>query len=334
MALLFCDSFDHLSVDLLTTKWSSLNLTGGIYTDTGRFGSCLKIENTFTRMLTKSLGANYTTLICGFAFKFTVPGSGVFWSLLDNGSTQVDLRLTASGQLELTRNGTVLATSTRVLEAQAWYHIQVKVTIDNTAGSVEVKVNNEVWATASGVDTQNTSNAYANQVRLQNSDNHDPDYFDDFWICDTSGSQCNDYLGDVRVEALRPSGAGATTQMTPSVGANYECVDDTTPDADTTYVSSATAGNKDTYACGDLTSTTGTVKALVVHAYARKDDAGERTLKAVVRHGGTDYEHSDARQVLDSYRCLSWIFETNPGTGSAWTISDVNGAEFGQKLVS
>ena len=53
-------------------------------------------------------------------------------------------------------------------------------------------------------------------------------------------------------------------------------------------MASATAGQTDTYAFGNLTTTSGTVFAVQASAVIRKDDAGTRSLALVARPGATD----------------------------------------------
>ena len=199
----------------------------------------------------------------------------------------------------------------------------MKATIADSGGYVEVRINGTTEITYTG-DTRNGGNASSDRITFCGVNNLGIDWwFDDVYMLNGSGSTNNDFLGDVRVAALLPSGAGASTQWTPLSGANYTNVDDATPDDDTTYNSDATAGDKDTFALPSLPSTAATVYGVQTLTWDRKDDAGSRTLRHVVRESSTDYESADLT-VLDAYTYHRAVWETNPNSGSAWTDADID----------
>ncbi|MDO8562376.1 MAG: hypothetical protein Q7S25_00875, partial [Candidatus Limnocylindria bacterium] len=246
----------------------------------------------------------------------------------------------ASTRLQVFRSGTLLATSAGTYPANVYNFIEFKVTINSVTGSYEVRVNGAVDAnlSASGVNTRGVgTNNSTNMLRVGGvaGANTLGAYIDDLYICDLSGAANNDYLGDVRVQALLPNAAGAHSQWTPSGGAvaNYTMVDEATPNDDTDYNSDATVGDIDTYAFSDLTPTTGTVKAVQTVIDARKDDAGTRTIAPVVREGGVDYVGPN-HNVGTTYAFQMDIYETDPATAAAWTVAAVNGDEFGVKVIA
>ena len=145
------------------------------------------------------------------------------------------------------------------------------------------------------------------------------------------------FEGDQHVFCLNPTGAGTHTDMaiggTAPAATNWDSVQETPEDDDVTYVDSGTAGDVDTYACSDITSLAGSVLYVAVNLVSRKDDAGARTLAAIVRPSGTDYQGADIG-VLDTYADAQTIYEVNPDSAAAWTLTEVNGGEYGQKLVA
>jgi hypothetical protein len=188
-------------------------------------------------------------------------------------------------------------------------------------------------------DTKNTANATANGVRLGTSaSTPGADWdFDDLYICDGAGSTNNNFLGDCRVDAFAANGNGNSSQLTGSDGNstdNYLLVDDaTTIDDDTTYVEHATVGNKDTYACANMSHTPTSIFGVQVCANAKKDDAGAKSLCTVTRSGGADTD--GATQALStSYTYYREILEQDPNGPIAWTATNFNAAEFGIKVAA
>jgi len=76
-----------------------------------------------------------------------------------------------------------------------------------------------------------------------------------------------------------------------------------------------------------------TVYGVLTFCRVRKDDVGSRTYRDVVRIGTTDY-FGTSKSMPTDYETHMEIHETNPNTGSQWTLSEVNSAEFGYELVS
>jgi hypothetical protein len=144
-----------------------------------------------------------------------------------------------------------------------------------------------------------------------------------------------DFLGDVRVQALLPTGNGNSSQLVGSDGNstdNYLLVDEVPPNEDTDYVESATVNDKDTYVFGNLTPTTGTVFGVQIVAEARKTDAGVRSFKSVARLSATEADGPDTT-LSTTYAFYMDKRDTKPGGGS-WTITNVNDAEFGVKVTA
>ena len=142
-------------------------------------------------------------------------------------------------------------------------------------------------------DTRNAGTAEIAMVRFSNhhisSGNRHTLRLDDVYVCDTSGSRNNDFLGDVKVVTLRPNADTAQADFTPSAGSVHyslvaEAPDD---DGDATYVESGTVGHKDLYGYQDLTGTPAAIMAVQLATVARKDDAGSRSLRAVLKSGAT-----------------------------------------------
>lgn len=273
----------------------------------------------------------------GIAVYITSHIAAILLRLLDAGTAQVELRVQADGTLRVTRNGTTVTngTSTYTIPTSTWVYIEWKVTIADSisADTCKVRVNGtDVITVATSQDLKNTANASANSVVIGGTGGHTACYYDDFYVCNQSGTTNNDFLGDVKVRTIYPSGAGNSTDWTPSAGSNYQCVDESPANGDTDYVSETTAGDHDTYALDDITIT-GSILGIQTNLYAKKDDAGTKELAAVVRSGTTDYDGATV-SVNGSYTVHTEIRETDPDTTAAWTQSGINAMECGPKLIS
>lgn len=341
MALLFIDSFDHYTTTTAEVKWTTLsNASIGAHGRNGTNGIQCGASNT-PGALSKTLSTSYGTLIMGVAARFgsVTPSDATtdILEFLDGTTSQISMRSTAdgTGRLLLARGGTQIAISANnVFTPEVYCYLELKV-VFGSSGSAELRLNGTAIITFSG-DTTASANDSANRISLGGYRTQSGAVeFDDFYLCDSSGGVNDDFLGDVRVEYIAPNGNGNTSQLVGSDGNstdNYLLVDENPPNGDTDYVQSATVDEKDTYAYANLTPTTGSVYGVQLSPYARKTDAGARGLKTVARHSGTE-EDSAAQALSTSYAFYSDIRETKPGGGS-WSISDVNGAEFGVKVAA
>ncbi len=341
--LRFFDSFDHYAIADVGGKWTARQgSSNSISASNGR-----RSTNSFR--LTTAVNAQYisktldaqATWIIGFSYKFSAVASNTIEvvSFLDAGTVQIELRLLTDGTLRVTRNGTTLATGTAALSTGVTYYIEFKVTINNSAGAYEVRVDgsNTNHPSGSGADTQNTANASANQVRLGNNlaagGTVNIDY-DDFYICDGTGGSGNDFLGDRRADAYFPIGNGNSSQLTGSDGNstdNYLLVDESSQDGDTSYVQSSTSGQKDTYDFPAMSHTPTDINGIQINNWAKKDDSGARSICSVIRSGGSDTD--GASQALGtSYADYAQLSITDPNTAVAWTKTGFGSAEYGAKV--
>lgn len=270
------------------------------------------------------------------------------WQGVNSGSTSAayfgGLYLCPGGIIILlNKAGTVLAQSLVPIRCGAWTHLQIYWNIvsraNNAVGQVIVYDEGAEILNYDGalVNNPNEGSNVLNQSEVTSINlNGVGDAVigtqalvrhTDIVICDSAGSDHNGFQGDVMVETIRPNGAGNYTDFTPSAGSNYQNVDETTPDGDTTYNSSGTLDHKDSYAMSALASVTGAVKAVMLNANIRTPEAALIQAKLLLRASGVDAE-SVAFNVNRSYLHRRAAFNTD-GDGSAWTIAKVNAMEAG-----
>lgn len=339
MSVLFFDGFEGYQTADLTKRWTQAS--GTISASYKRNGAQGILLNNVTGV-SKTVGP--ATATAG------VMGAGLYWDANNTGYIEVGngagvqfrvIRATADGTLNIYRGGgsTLVATSAGALALDTWYHVEVKWTLDNTTGTIEVKVNGAPFVDYTGDTMQQTAATWTFVQILAG--NVNTVWVDDFYICDQDGGVNDDFLGDCIVETLYPDGNGTNSEFDGSDGNqvdNYALVNESSsdfPDENTTYVSSSTVGERDTYAYGALTPATATILATQTAICATKTAAGTRTYTDVVKlSGGSEDDGSTTvGPSISSYSYGLFVRETKNGA-DAWTVSDVNGAEFGVKVAS
>jgi hypothetical protein len=363
MALRFVDSFDHYDSDDITEKYNLLDRTNSaslfIDSSEGRFGSgALVIDDFLTGNYIGKTFDDQGTWIVGFALKIDFPDLNDDRDILNfhddligfsanDDQAQVRLVMDPNARLSLRRgkgneaSEIILATSTQAFPHGTYEYVELKVVV-NAVGSYELRVNGETWLSGTD-DTTITTNNSANTITLGTSraisaSVNSPLFFDDLYICDGTGAKHNDFLGDVRVENLRPNAAEGQEEWVlfdTGGGAinNYEVVDDLlSPDDDATYVAGSVAGQRDLYGFTQTTIQAGTIYAIQTNINARKTGAGARTIRPVIVASGT---HQGGIVSFDGdYYYLQEMFDENPLTVDQWLFGEVNVIQLGMDIES
>lgn len=249
--------------------------------------------------------------------------------LRDNTTNQVHLFIDASGRLQIRRgDGTILGTSTKVLAQNAWWFVQWRVLIANSGGTAEIWVENEQWLSVSGVDTQNSGAAQANGWMVGGATGASLN-LSNVVIYSTAGNAPTSRTPETICYSDLPTGAGATTNWTPSAGANWQTQDEAPNDGDTTYNSAATAID-DLYAYpASPVPASSIVYAVCCEADVRKDDAGTNTVDLLCRGGTTTAPSGTTYNLSNTWTRIRRIFDSDPSTAGAWTVANANASQVG-----
>jgi len=346
MALRHIDSFDLYGTSQILNRYTSTllgaNASVTIQSGQGRQSQSLRISHasggTSTVALTKTIDSQ-STWSTHFGMKTTTFASQRdFLSFRDAGSIQVELLINTDGTISATRNGTVLGTTSLSLSINVYYHIQCKVVIHDTTGSVLIKINNAEALNLTSIDTKNTANATANQIYLGNNRLSVNSYtmdIDDLIITDGTGSSpYNGLMGDKRVDAALCNGDGSTTEFTLSTGSSHFALLDENPPVTTDYAESSTVNHVELLTFPDLpTLTSATVDAVQILMFANNPEGGGRTIAGHVKSSAATATGSGfALTVGATY--YADIFTQDPNTAGAWTQTTVNAAEFGAKITA
>lgn len=337
MAVIFRDGFDWYTASDFTKRWTagggSVNLSQSLARAPSGQGMSPTVNNA---SIYKSFGANYTQGLVGFAFLNTATNaSRIVFTILDGTTEQISVRTNGSSVLTVNRGTTVLATGTTVLSQNTWYFIELKFTISNAAGVVELKLNGAAEIASTGsLDTTNTANVQWNGVAIQSAGTtFTSGQFDDLYVLDTSTGSNTNFLGPVRVVALPVVAPGNYAQWTANGGTNYGCVSEPWQDGDGSFNQSSTANQIDSFPIADLPASSGSVYNVDIIMVARQDAGAARTLASQARISSTDYTGS-TQSLSTSYQFLEQSYDVSPATSTAWTPSEVAGMEIGYKLIS
>lgn len=306
------------------------------------YGLCLGLKDGafFTQVVAPS-----ATVVVGVAWGAWELNSLARVSVFGDAGTVEHVRLSqdSAGHLVVSRAGTVLATSSDVVlpygvigSIPYWRYIEMKVTISDTVGTVQVRVDGGVTPVINltGVDTRNGgSSTNIDAVGISNPPGAYA-VFDDLYVLNTLGSVNNDFLGDVRVMTLSPNADGSSSDLVNSGGnsiSNYSFVDEK-PWNSVDYVESTVSGARDTYNVENLPPAAITVYAAQSLALVKRPDSGIVSMKTVVKSGAT-LSYGPVVVLSTNWTALVKIEEADPATAAPWTTSAVNSVEVGAEVV-
>ncbi len=241
------------------------------------------------------------------------------------------------------RAGALLGTAQNMFVPGGWSYVELKITINDTTGAITAKCNGETKLTLTNIDTKNgIGGADCDAIEFRGIDGGtgtgESTYFDDIYICDTTGSVNNDFLGPLKIEDLVPTAAGNSTDWSPKTpgNPNYGEVDETPVDFEATYIHSNTTGDKDTYELANLTYIDGTIIGVQVDAVSRLEDAATQyTIAGVIRSSTSESASSGETITVTSYvlQAAHSPFDTDPNGGGAFTVSSINALEAGLEVL-
>jgi hypothetical protein len=345
MAVLFIDGFDHYQLspytdaaggtvnDFQLKGWDNGNaiLNYIVSPRFARGGTGMGLANMNAGAFTWRPITAGRTFVIGLACRFpSAPDSQIFGLRDSGGSDIVDVRGNGAGKLQVTRAGTVLATSTNSVSSGVWYYLELKVTINSSTGAYELRVDGTSTNWVPAASGANTGNADAARFYIWGGKTNS--WMDDLYIANGTAPN-NDFMGPCKVATLRPAGPGNHSDWTGNGGVNFANVGEVVPDGDTTFNQSATANQIDTFVFDELPASSGSVYAVQHSILAKKDAGAARTIAPLQRSGGTDYA-GGTQSLTTSYAFVREVLDVNPADSAAWAVSDVNDAEFGYKLIS
>ncbi len=343
MALQFIDGFDGIDVfgasgstfeDNLKLKYEDVDViqvtNPGL--GTGRLGTGLALYwyVDSSGWLIASVTGSPTELIIGFAYRVPEDSRANKLVSVRNASSQeiVSLQIDYYNRLFVWNAAIRLAEYDEPLHSETWYYIEWKIVCHATNGSTEIRVNGETVSSATGVDTQSFAPPIAELV-FWGQDNGSA--YDDIYVCDTSGSVNNTFLGPSMIECLLPNADTVDKDFIPSIGADhYALVDEVPSDGGTTFVDGQVTGDQDIWDYENISEIDGTVHGVQVWTQAAAT-SGSYTLKTVADDGTTQDTDTGLTVAMTTYAGLLRAMDQTPSAGS-WSASIINGSSFGVEV--
>lgn len=241
------------------------------------------------------------------------------------------ISLTRSGNFHLTGPGSSfttlpIASAHCPVTTNVWHYIEIKTHQHDSSGTLEMRLDGVTVLNVSGIDTQNNSG----NPSFMFSGQEEVFDWEDILIMDTTGTVMNDFVGDMRYELVPVDGDGTIVNWTPTSGDNYTTIDDPVgaPD-DGDYIESSTT-DQDNYAVHvPVTAPDHTAIYFAQLMVRTEADASGDEIALQVDSNGTVDRGPDQVLVNGGWRYRRQAWELDPDTGSPWTLSAINAAEWG-----
>jgi hypothetical protein len=327
-----------LPTGVVGRKYSAIGNEGHLVTQAGRLGGySLQLVWDSTCYVSPAALTTNATMIVGCAINFKTFAAGMFLGLYDGTTAGMNLYMNTSGEISVRRGSTVLATTSGLgLATNAWYYLEFKVLCNSSTGTYELRLSGNNVLSATGVNTKAGTDNYHTTFRLVGLSGGGGItagcVIDDLYCCDGAGSTNNNFLGNVKVVAIRPDAAGDSTQFTPDSGSNYQRLSEIVCDDDTSYVQSANTSDRDLYNYSALTNMTANIHGIQINTDCRETDANSFTLKTPCKSNATVNVDAGITIGSTNYTTKTRILEVDPDTANAWTVNGVNAVQVGVEV--
>lgn len=345
LTVAFQDGFDHYPASFsasqvlgISNVWNVSVISGGtnLTFETGfrGRGKCVSgVDGAFTQSLIRPVPqCNQMSLhVAVLPTDWNTDLSRAFLSWRDGSAAQqFSLQFRPNNRLGLFRGSTLLG-ETQPMSESVVYRLNIAADFTTPGNDTfQMWVNGDLNAgmNLSGIDLLNTSENFVEAAVISwtgHGSNVEPYGFqvDDYVFC--YGAAEN--IGELEIVTDGPT-ADVLKEWTPSTGTdNYAMVDELPPDAETSYNSSDTVGNRDLQSFPALPTDPDTIFCLSQIFAARKEEAGTRGFSAVLNQTAATV---GAQQNLSTdYNYYYEHYLENPETVAAWLASERAAASFG-----
>ena len=232
-----------------------------------------------------------------------------------------------------------IQSTTPLVSVGNFHSIQFECVINDTTGSVEVRIDNDVvvWdAAVTGLDTDPSGYGQTGQFILGGGfalgvGNSPPWSVDDVFVINDAGSINNDFVGDKQAFLLLPDGDEATQDWVEipaqGVGDNYLNINEVPADGDTSYIEADTVNDTSEFGLEDIDASIIDIIGVQMTQVARKLDAGAATLQGSILSSASVAAGTD-RSITENYAHWNDIIENDPNGDTPWTPTSWNLARY------
>lgn len=283
-----------------------------------------------------------TNIIHGWIGAFLKPSTNSDTSALievrDGTTVQLRVRLrTVTGstyKLDIVRgnNIAVLGTGTTIFNIGDSHFFELEYTINPTTGVAKIWVDDspESGLQLTAQNTRQSANSFANVAFWQTISGG----MDDFYVNDDQGSTHNTRIGPTRSVWRSATAEGADTAGTANTGTKPNAVNEaSTYTDDTSYISLAAAGDKQSFTIPALPTLTNII-AVYTRWRPRKDDVGAGTGRFFWRSSTPAYQNGPTENLSSGYITYKYLYPLDPFTSAAWTKTNVEAYQIGAEKVA
>jgi len=287
--------------------------------------------------LQKDFGTDtsHTELFWGFAMRIPNLNTGGFLIAYtdDPGaySNYLSLRLNTNGGVEVTRTGTLIASSANgVVAVDTWHYYEVWFKPLNSDGRAVVYVDGVKVIDYTGDTT--AEEEFINSWKIsgiESSNVKPPTAFDDIVVNDPNGTTNNTFPGMVRLLPIRAAADGTHNQWArAAVDLGSSAAQTRNGSFDFTMLQTASADKKATFIpeLPDLPDGS-TIKNVVVNAFARVE-SGEGSIAPMIISNNTE-SVGDDMPLTPTWSCYSKVWAENPDDSLPWEEADLATLEIG-----
>ena len=324
---IFFESVDFYDVSTATQRWTTWG--SGLTASAGREGQTAGRGGNTTKQWGQTLDS-----ALGIAAKQDqlsgTPGAAVvdifgnawaFWTMTNLGIPKITIV-----------NGyDFLGDGSFSFNTSDWFYVVLRVSTSIDAVTHHITVTATLYVDGTsrltatqdvGVISGNDPNQYGFMIRA--------DYWCDVYYSTTPTTVGTDWFYDLVVLSYPPTGDGFHTDWTAlGGGAHYLEIDEHPPDGDTSYIDTATVGDKDSHTYS-FTPTSGTIVGLQLVSDMRYDAAGTAKVRQFFRASATDYNGTEST-LSGNYRMYDTSWLLNPDTGVQFVAADIAASEWGEE---
>jgi hypothetical protein len=278
-----------------------------------------------------------TEVIVGVGYRTSVTGTTNIFNLARTGYGSQGIALSVNGSTGTVSAsipnssgapGTILGTSEPCTSINAWFYVEARVKLGSSDGEIEVRVNGSEVLNLTNVNTASGSIASYEALFLTPNVYNLLVYWDDLYVCDTSGTTNNTFIGPLSVYTLMPTSNGSVTQLTPVGSAsNWQAVNEVLPNT-TTYNETSTTGHQDFYRFQSIPVAVGSVQGVMLRTRNTTPDNGGRQVKMNLKSGSAILSSALKYLSLGTWVTEQIVAETDP-SGNMWTKTSVDAVEGG-----